>query len=99
MTKHLKYILLSSVLLSACSTTKFLSPGQKLYTGGEVVIKDSTLKKSEKNALSEELGTLLRPVTNSSILGLNYGCTLKPRPIKPKGLHTGLIKRANRLYS
>ncbi|WP_431199936.1 hypothetical protein ACRQ5D_15400 [Mucilaginibacter sp. P25] len=50
MTKHLKYILLSScVLLSACSTTKFLAPGQKLYTGGEVVIKDSVLKKAKKS--------------------------------------------------
>ncbi|MGF7076513.1 BamA/TamA family outer membrane protein [Mucilaginibacter sp. 3215] len=96
MTKHLKYILLSScVLLSACSTTKFLAPGQKLYTGGEVVIKDSVLKKSEKKALSEELGALLRPVPNSTILGLRFKLWLyfKTKTNKTKGLAHWLNKK------
>jgi outer membrane protein insertion porin family len=47
MSKHLKYILILTVLLNACSNTKYLAPGQKLYTGGEVKIadKDSISKK------------------------------------------------------
>lgn len=59
-------------LLSACSNTKYLAPNQKLYTGGEVKIDDKNIKKSEANALKEELETLLRPQTNSSILGLRF---------------------------
>ncbi|XHR93090.1 hypothetical protein ACFJIV_22545 [Mucilaginibacter sp. UC70_90] len=96
MTKHLKYILLSScVLLSACSTIKFLAPGQKLYTGGEVVIQDSVLKKSEKKALSEELEALLRPVPNSTILGMRFKLWLyfKTKTNKTKGLAHWLNKK------
>lgn len=57
-------------LLSACSTTKNLGPGQKLYTGGTVKVDDKNIKKSEAKALDEELEALLRPKPNGSILGL-----------------------------
>ncbi|MEO8884851.1 MAG: hypothetical protein ABI367_02240, partial [Mucilaginibacter sp.] len=63
------YILIA-VLLSACSTTKFLPPGQKLYTGADVKITDQFAKKSEAKALSDELEDLLRPKPNGKILGL-----------------------------
>lgn len=70
MIKHLRYILILTVLLNACSNTRYLAPGQKLYTGGKVKIADKDIKKSDANALSDELGALLRPYPNGSILGL-----------------------------
>jgi outer membrane protein insertion porin family len=71
-----------AILVSACSNTKYLAPGQKLYTGSEVKIEDKDLKKSEAGALKEELEGLLRPQPNASILGQSYGSTIKPGPIK-----------------
>ncbi len=62
--------LLIAVLLSACSTTKFLPPGQKLYTGANINITDKFTKKSEAKALTTELDALLRPKPNGKILGL-----------------------------
>ncbi|MDP9080640.1 MAG: BamA/TamA family outer membrane protein [Bacteroidota bacterium] len=61
-----------ALFLSACSNTKYLAPNQKLYTGGEVKIDDKDIKKSEANALQENLEALLRPQPNSSILGLRF---------------------------
>jgi outer membrane protein insertion porin family len=72
MIKHLRYILILTVLLNACSNTKYLAPGQKLYTGGEVKIKNKDIKKSDAKALSDELQALLRPLPNGSLLGLRF---------------------------
>jgi len=71
----IKYIpvILLAVFISACSTTKYLQPGQKLYDGAEVKITDKeNTKKSEAKALSDELVALARPVPNATILGLRY---------------------------
>ena len=88
MIRHFRYILILTVLLNACSNTKYLLPGQKLYTGGEVKIADKDIKKSDKEALSNDLEALLRPLPNGSILGLRvklyiYNIT---RTKKTKGL-------------
>jgi outer membrane protein assembly factor BamA len=72
MSKYRYLLILIVLFASACSTTKFLDPGQKLYTGGEVKIADKDVKKSDAKALKSELGALLRPKPNSSILGLRY---------------------------
>ena len=68
----LRYILiiLIAVFVSACSTTKNLPPGQKLYTGPQVKIVDKDTKKAEKKALTTEMTGLVRPKPNGSILGL-----------------------------
>jgi len=63
-------IVVKALFLGAGSTTKFLPPGQKLYTGGEVKIADKNTSKSEAKALTSELQALLRPKPNASILGL-----------------------------
>jgi outer membrane protein insertion porin family len=66
-------VILLAVFLSACSTTKYLLPGQKLYDGAVVKITDkANTKKSEASALSSELGALARPHPNAKILGLRY---------------------------
>ena len=69
-------LILIAVVLSACSTTKYLAFGQKLYDGGEVKIdkKDIDSKnvtKSEAKDISSDLQTQLRPKPNGKILGFN----------------------------
>ena len=81
-------ILFIAVFVSACSTTKFLPPGQKLYTGGEVKIVDADIKKSDKKAITSELEGLLRPKPNANILGLRYKLYIyeKTKTNKERGL-------------
>jgi outer membrane protein insertion porin family len=80
--------ILFAVLISACSTTKYLAPGQKLYTGGEVKITDKATTKSEAKALVSDLESLLRPKPNATILGLRYKLWIydKTRTNKKRGL-------------
>jgi outer membrane protein insertion porin family len=81
-------ILFIAVFVSACSTTKFLPPGQKLYTGGEVKVADADMKKSDKKAITSELEGLLRPKPNANILGLRYKLYIyeKTKTNKERGL-------------
>jgi outer membrane protein insertion porin family len=74
MTK-LRYLTIFMIVafISACSTTKNLPPGQKLYTGAEAKITDKqNTKKSDAKALSAEMAGLARPKPNGSILGLRF---------------------------
>lgn len=89
MTKRSCTLLLISTLLCACSTTKYLQPGQKLYTGAEVKIVDNkNTTKAEAKALTGELSDLLRPQPNTKILGLRYKLWIydKTRTNKTRGL-------------
>jgi outer membrane protein insertion porin family len=88
---RLSYILiiLFAVFISACSTTKYLAPGQKLYTGGVIKITDKTnTKSSDAKAVTSELEDLLRPQPNTTILGLRYKLWIydKTRTNKVRGL-------------
>jgi len=70
---RLSYLLILVIaFLSACSTTKYLAPGQKLYGGAQVKITDKNTTSSEAKAIGEELEDLLRPKPNSKILGLRF---------------------------
>ena len=74
MTK-LKYLFFFSsvALVSACSTTKNLPPGQKLYDGPVVKIVDKgNTTKGENSALTDEMAGLVRPKPNGKILGLRF---------------------------
>jgi len=85
----LRYLLIFIIVfISACSTTKYLAPGQKLYTGGQVKITDKDIKKSDAKALSTELEALLRPQPNGAILGLRVKLWIydKTRTNKRRGL-------------
>jgi outer membrane protein insertion porin family len=90
MMKYIKYLLLLSIVLNACSNTKYLPNGQKLYIGGKVKIDDPNgdLTKKDAKAVSQELQGLLRPRPNSSILGLKVKLYIynKTRTTKKKGL-------------
>lgn len=90
MSRHLVYILIFSALLTACSTTKYLAPNQKLYGGGKVQFADSAGNVTQKDVkgLSDELTGLLRPHPNSKILGMRVKLWIyyKTRTNKKKGL-------------
>lgn len=58
-------------LLGSCSNTKYLAEGENLYVEGKVELKaDSTFPKKYIKPLEEHLEGNLRPLPNSSILGL-----------------------------
>lgn len=89
MPKHLIYISIVSFILTACSTTKYLAPNQKLYGGGKVQFADTAGNVTQKDAkgLSDELTDLLRPHPNSKILGMRVKLWIyyKTKTNKKKG--------------
>lgn len=88
MARYKYFIIFITIFLGACSTTKFLGPGQKLYTGAQIKIIDTNARKSETGALNDELKDLLRPKPNAKILGLRFKLWVydKTRTKKTKGL-------------
>ncbi len=53
MIKRYSIFIFLAVFISACSTTKYLAPGQKLYTGGEIKIaqKKEDIEKKDAKAI------------------------------------------------
>src|SRR5215469_16632230 len=70
MSRYKYFVVLAIFCLYGCSTTKFLQPGQKLYTGAQVKITDKNTTKSEAGDLQDEMEGLIRPKPNAKILGL-----------------------------
>src|SRR5438270_1664022 len=67
--KHLLFILFSSLLWVACSNTKNIPKNDKLYTGATINITGvSTVR--EKKVLKNDLEGLTRPKPNSTFLGM-----------------------------
>ena len=62
------------ITLASCSNTRNLPPGDALYTGATVKIKDDISKKN-KNALEDDLSKLTRPRPNSKFLGMRLKLT------------------------
>ncbi|MDB5196247.1 MAG: surface antigen [Flaviaesturariibacter sp.] len=59
------------MVLAACSTTKHLPPGEKLYTGGTVSLTNAPgLSVRERKTLKSDLNGLTRPRPNTRFLGL-----------------------------
>lgn len=85
----LRYVFIFSFVLTACSTTKYLAPNQKLYGGGKVQFADTAGNVTKKDAkgLSDELTDLLRPHPNSKILGMRVKLWIyyKTKTTKKKG--------------
>ena len=81
-------ILFIALMFSACSTTKYLAPGQKLYDGAKINITDKNTTKSEASDLKDEMEGLVRPKPNSKILGLRFKLWVyfKTQTKKKKGL-------------
>lgn len=78
-----------AVFFFSCSNTRYLQEGEKLYTGAKVEIRDNAdISSTEKKDIQEELDALLRPVPNSSFLGMRIKLYIynKTQTTKTKGL-------------
>jgi outer membrane protein insertion porin family len=58
------------ILLASCSATKNLPPGDALYTGASITVRDSLMSAKKKKALRKELSALTRPRPNKKFLGM-----------------------------
>ncbi|THU37133.1 hypothetical protein FAM09_19475 [Niastella caeni] len=65
-------LVLGVLFFYACSSTKNLPPGEALYTGAQVSIKDDQVSNKKKKALRKQLTSLTRPVPNAKFLGLPF---------------------------
>ena len=63
-------IFLCCLLFTACSTTKHLPEGEKLYTGATVKLESSGTTARQKKVLTSDLKGLTRPKPNSRFLGI-----------------------------
>jgi len=86
----LSLCVLVCLVWAACSNTKYLKPGQVLYTGAEVNINpDSSKRIDDQKEVKGTLESKTRPRPNKSILGLKpklYIYNLAGEPKKPKGI-------------
>ncbi|MEK6452284.1 MULTISPECIES: translocation and assembly module lipoprotein TamL [unclassified Myroides] len=57
--------------LFSCSATRHLKENEYLYTGGKIIIESDSLSKSQKSEMADGLQGLLRPIPNSSFLGMH----------------------------
>ncbi len=69
-------IFLTSIVMSACSNSKHLAKGERLFKGSKVYFKDSEASRKEKKALSKDLAGLVRPRPNSKTLGMRLKLTM-----------------------
>lgn len=87
-------LILLCLVWSACSNTKYLKPGQILYTGAEVKVNpDSAKKIDNQKDVKSTLETKTRPRPNKSILGLKpklWIYNIAGEPKKPKGIRNWL---------
>jgi hypothetical protein len=83
-------LILSCLILAACSSTRSLKPGQVLYTGADIVINpDSSVKIDNQKSVKSTLEEKTRPRPNKSILGFKFKLfmyNLAGEPKKPKGI-------------
>jgi len=82
------------LFLTACSNTRYLKPGQILYTGADIRINpDSSGKIDNQKAVKNALEEKTRPRPNKSILGIKFKLfvyNLAGEPKKPKGFRNWL---------
>jgi len=84
------FLCLACIFMAACSTTRKLKPGQKLYTGAELRINpDSSGRINEQKEVKEALLDKTRPRPNKSFLGIKWKLllyNLAPDTVKPRGI-------------
>src|SRR5215203_3027084 len=68
---HKAYLFNFCLFLVACSATKHIPEGDKLYTGARIKLEGTTdLTRNEHKVLKSDLGGLTRPKPNSRFLGM-----------------------------
>jgi outer membrane protein insertion porin family len=72
MTVTIKYnLIIACLLLAACTGTKHLPPGEKLYTGAEIKLESSErIKNKEKRFIKTTAENAVNPKPNKSFLGM-----------------------------
>ncbi len=60
------------IILAACSTTKSLPEGEKLYTGASVNLEASNVSTRQRKVLKADLQGLTRPKPNARFLGIPF---------------------------
>jgi len=75
LTYQLPMLLILLLLVNACSITKYIPEGERLYTGAEIetVLEENVEDVKNLNLVEAELNTLIRPQPNSQILGIRFG--------------------------
>jgi outer membrane protein assembly factor BamA len=68
----LAFITVFLLFFYSCSVKKYIPEDELLYTGGEVIVKDS-IKIEDKKSLTYELQSLLYPEPNKKVLGFYPG--------------------------
>ena len=87
--RSLVLALVLATAFSSCSNTHYLQKGQKLYTGSKIQMEKSPeITTNESKDLKEQMTDLLRPVPNSSLLGLRIKLLVynKTRTHKTSGI-------------
>lgn len=85
MDKRYFYIGLTAVLpvlLFSCNPVKYLQKGEQLYVGGEVELEPAPKR---AKSIRKDLESLLRPVPNSTFLGMRPGLFFYNISKEPKG--------------
>lgn len=68
--RQLSFFLVCVIFLSACSSTKSVPEGEKLYTGATVKMHGSDLSARKHKVLKGDLQGLARPKPNTKVLGI-----------------------------
>ena len=66
---HIIILVTACLLLTACSNTRHLPEGEKLYTGARTIVKGASTVREQK-VLKEDLEGLTRPKPNTKFLGI-----------------------------
>ena len=65
------FLILACLFMAACSGTRHLPPGEKLYTGAEITLQSSDkMDKKKKRVIKKTAEKTLRPAPNKTFLGM-----------------------------
>jgi outer membrane protein insertion porin family len=77
-----------TLLLASCSNTKHLPPGDSLFVGGRVTVKDKEVPRRERKVIATDLKDAIKPTPNRKTLGVRLKLSiynLAGEPKKNKG--------------
>lgn len=87
---NILFTVLLIVFFTGCSNTKYLAPGENLYTGASIKVKSGVkIPSKKKKEIKEELKSLTRPKPNAKIAWVRFKLfvyNLAGNPKKKKGL-------------
>lgn len=88
--KYSVITILSFLVLSSCSNTRYLAEEESLFVGGEIKVMDSTLSGKEKSNIKNYLSASIRPKPNTTFLAMRWKLYLYNIAGNPKRESGGL---------